>query len=171
MVFHYEAKVRDFLLEPGISKKNALLENDLKGQLLRLGRQLENIPSGISENNASDKFIAKLMSQVNQAVSNIELQQLVHHFSKEEQHPLLLQLPENLLGEEDRFKIYILPDQQEEAGSKPDPENKTFNLVFLLNLSALGDLRIETKVFKDEVSIHVHGFQFKCGSIYPSACF
>jgi hypothetical protein len=30
-------------------------------------------------------------------------------------------------------------------------------LVFLLNLSALGDLRIETKMFKDEVSIQIAG--------------
>jgi flagellar hook-length control protein FliK len=153
--FHYEAKVRDFVLEPGLSNKKALLENDLKGQLLRLGRQLEQLPVGVTENTASDKFITKLMSQVNQAVSNIELQQLVHYFSKEEQHPLLLQLPENLLGEEDRFKIYILPDQKEGADPEPDSENRIFNLVFLLNLSALGDLRIETKVFKDEISIHI----------------
>ena len=155
--FHYEAKIKDFLLEPGNSKKNALLENDLKGQLLRLGQQLEQLPGGKPEHTISDKLIAKLMSQVNQAISNIELQQLVHHFSKEEQHPLLLQLPENLLSEEDRFKIYILPDQREEAGSQTDLENRAFNLVFLLNLSALGDLRIETKVFKEEISIHIMG--------------
>ena len=153
--FHYEAKVRDFVLEPGFSNKNALLENDLKGQLMRLSRQLEQLPIGVTENTASDKLIVKLISQVNQAVSNIELQQLVHHFSKEEQHPLLLQLPENLFGEEDQFKIYILPDQREGANPEPGSHNRVFNLVFLLNLSALGDLRIETKVFKDEISIHI----------------
>jgi hypothetical protein len=155
--FHYEAKVKDFVLEPGLSNKSALLENDLKGQLMRLARQLEKIPTGTTENTNSDRFIGKLMSQVNQAVNNIELQQLIHHFSKEEQHPVLLQLPENLLGEEDRFKIYILSDHRESDGSKPDSQNRIFNLVFLLNLSALGDLRIETKMFKDEVSIQIAG--------------
>ena len=153
--FHYEAKVRDVVLEPGLSNKKVLLENDLKGQLLRLGRQLGQLPTGVTENIASDKFMAKLMSQVNQAVSNIELQQLVHHFSKEEQHPLLLQLPENLLGKEDRLKIYILPDQREGPNPETDSEKRIFNLVFLLNLSTLGDLRIETRVFKDEISIHI----------------
>ena len=155
--FHYEAKIRDYALDPEISRKNNLLENDLKGQLLRFGRELEQLPGGASDRKVSDKFILKLITQVNQAVSNIELQQLIHHFSKEEQQPLLLQLPENLLGEEDRFKIFILPDQQEGAGTGSDPRNKSFNLVFLLNLSALGDLRIETKIFKDEISIHIMG--------------
>lgn len=155
--FHYEAKVKDFVLKPGLSNKNVLLENDLKGQLMRLARQLEQIPAGATESTASEKFTGKLMAQVNQAVSNIELQQLTHHFAKEEQHPLLLQLPENLLGEEDRFKIYIFPDQREDAGRESDFHNRIFNLVFLLNLSALGDLRIETKIFKDEISIHITG--------------
>jgi len=155
--FHYEAKVKDFVLEPGLSNKNVLLENDLKGQLMRLARQLEQIPAGATESTASEKFTGKLMAQVNQAVSNIELQQLTHHFAKEQQHPLLLQLPENLLGEEDRFKIYIFPDQREDAGQESDFHNRIFNLVFLLNLSALGDLRIETKIFKDEILIHITG--------------
>lgn len=153
--FHYEAKIKDFVSEPDLSSKNILLEKDLKGQLMRLARQLEQIPSGATENTVSEKFIGKLMSQVNQAISNIELQQLVHHFSKEEHHPLLLQLPENLLGEEDRFKIYILPDQKEGTHPEHDSRNRTFNLVFLLNLSSLGDLRIETRVFKDKISVHI----------------
>jgi len=155
--FHYEAKVKDFVLEPGLSNKNVLLENDLKGQLMRLARQLEQIPVGATDSTASDKFIGKLMAQVNQAVSNIELQQLIHHFSKEAQHPLLLQLPENFLGEDDRFKIYILPDQKESGGQELDSHNRIFNLVFLLNLSSLGDLRIETKILKDDISIHITG--------------
>jgi len=155
--FHYEAKIRDFFLEPGGSNKSTLLENDLKGQLMRLSRQLEQAPVGTTDSGASDKFIGKLIGQVNQAVSNIELQQLTHHFSKEQQHPLLLQLPENLLSEEDRFKVYILPDQREGAGQESDPQNRIFNLVFLLNLSALGDLRIETKMLKDEISVRISG--------------
>jgi len=155
--FHYEAKVKDFVLEPGLSNKNILLENDLKGQLMRLARQLEHIRTGAADNSTTDKFIGKLMAQVNQAVSNIELQQLTHHFSKEAQHPLLLQLPENFLGEDDRFKIYILPDQKKGAGQEADSQNRVFNLVFLLNLSALGDLRIETKILKDDISIHIAG--------------
>jgi hypothetical protein len=155
--FHYEAKVKDFVLEPGLSNKNVLLENDLKGQLMRLARQLEQVPTGATDSTASEKFIGKLMAQVNQAVSNIELQQLTHHFSKEAQHPLLLQLPENFLGESGRFKIYILPDQKDSGGQEPDSHNRIFNLVFLLNLSALGDLRIETKILKDDISIHITG--------------
>jgi len=155
--FNYEAKVKDFVRDPGLSDKNALLEGDLKGQLMRFARQLEQLPGGAMENIAAEKFIAKLISQVNQAVNNIELQQLIHHFSKEEQHPLMLQLPENLLGEEDRLKIYILPDQREGADPGADFQDRVFNLVFLLNLSALGDLRIETKMLKDDISMHIIG--------------
>ena len=67
----------------------------------------------------------------------------------------MLQLPENLLGEEDRIKIYILPDQGKSDGPETNSQTRIFNLVFLLNLSALGDLKIETKLFKDEISIHI----------------
>jgi len=155
--FHYESKVKALVSGEGISNKNILLENDLKGQLMRLARQLEQAPVGTADNSASEKFVGKLMAQVNQAVSNIELQQLTHHFSKEEQHPLLLQLPENYLGEEDRFRIYILPDQGEGDSRKSDSQGRVFNLIFLLNLSALGDLKIETKLFKDDISIHIAG--------------
>jgi hypothetical protein len=155
--FHYEAKVKSFVQEPSSSNKNILLENDLKGQLMRLSRQLEQVSTGAPESATSEKFIGKLMTQVNQAISNIELQQLTHYFSKEEQHPLVLQLPENLLSEEDRFKVYILPDQNEGAGEKSDDHDRVYNLVFLLNLSALGDLRIETKLLKEDISIHITG--------------
>jgi len=154
---HYEAKVKAFISEPRLSNTNALLESDLKGQLMRLARQLEQISTGATQSAHSDRFIGKLMSQVNQAISNIELLQLTHQFSKEEHHPLLLQFPEILLGEEDRIKIYILSDQRGGDGSGPDFQNRIFNLVFLLNLSALGDLRIDTRVFKDEISIQIAG--------------
>ena len=155
--FHYEAKVKDFVSAADLSSKNVLLEKDLKGQLMRLARELEQIPRGVVENTATERLIGKLIAQVNQSISNIELQQLTHHFSREEQLPLLLQLPENLLSEEDRFRIYILPDQKEGGHSETDSSNQVFNLVFLLNLSFLGDLRIETKVLKDEISVRIIG--------------
>lgn len=155
--FHYESKMKALIAEEGFINKNILLENDLKGQLMRLARQLEQAPVGATDNSASEKFAGKLMTQVNQAVSNIELQQLTHHFSKEEHYPLLLQLPENYSGEEDRIRIYILPDQKKDDSREADGHGRVFNLVFLLNLSALGDLKIETKVFKDEISIHIAG--------------
>lgn len=153
---HYEARVRDFVADPASAQKNALLETDLKGQLLRFARHLDQNPGALQEV-APDKTLGKLIAQVNQAVGNIELQQLTHHFSREAQQPLLLQIPDNLLGDEDRFKIYILPDQGEESGQAHDLQNRVFNLVFLLNLSALGDLRIETRVFKDDISILITG--------------
>jgi len=155
--FHYEAKVKEFVSEPVSSNKNALLESDLKGQLMRLARQLEHISISKGENTSSDKWVGKLMAQVNQAVSNIELHQLTHHFSREDQQPIQLQLPENLFGQEDRFKIYVLPDKGDGSGQNSDPNNRAFNLVFLLNLSALGDLRIETRVLNNEISILITG--------------
>jgi hypothetical protein len=154
---HYEAKVKDFVANPDPARRTILLENDLKGQLMRLARQLEQMPAATTETPASDKWIGKLLIQVNQAVNNIELQQLVHHFAREQHHPLLLQLPQHLLGEGERFKIYILPDSGDDSGESTDPHNRPFNLVFLLHLSALGELRIETRVHQNEISIHFIG--------------
>ncbi|MCZ6541279.1 MAG: flagellar hook-length control protein FliK [Nitrospinae bacterium] len=115
------------------------------------------MPAATTETPASNKWIGKLLTQLNQAVSNIELQQLTHHFAREEHHPLLLQLPQHLLGEEERFKIYILPDSGGDSGESTDPHNRAFNIVFLLHLSALGELRIETRVHQNEISIHIIG--------------
>ena len=154
---HYEAKVKDFVANPDPAKRTILLENDLKGQLMRLVRQLEQMPAATTEPPASDKWIGKLLTQLNQAVSNIELQQLTHYFAREEHHPLLLQLPQHLLGEEERFKIYILPDSGGDSGESTDPHNRAFNIVFLLHLSALGELRIETRMHQNEISIHIIG--------------
>lgn len=154
---HYEAKVKDFAANPDPARRTVLLENDLKGQLMRLVRQLEQMPATTRETSASDPLIGKLLTQLNQAVSNIELQQLTHHFAREEHHPLLLQLPQHLLGEEERFKIYILPDSGDGSGESADPHNRPFNLVFLLHLSALGELRIEARVHRNEISIHIIG--------------
>ncbi|MDH5761572.1 MAG: flagellar hook-length control protein FliK [Nitrospinota bacterium] len=155
--FHYEAKVKEFVSAPTVANRDRLLENDLKGQLMRLARELEQVSPASVENTASNKWIGKLIAQVNQAISNIELQQLTHHFSREVQQPLLLHLPENLMGEEDRFKIYILPDQGGGNHQEPDLQNRVFNLVFLLNLSVLGDLRIETRIYKEEIAIQITG--------------
>jgi hypothetical protein len=124
---------------------------------MRLARQLEQMPATTTETLASDKWIGKLLTQVNQAVSNIELLQLTQHFAREEHHPLLLQLPQHFLGEEERFKIYILADSGDGSGESTDPHNRAFNLVFLLHLSALGELRIETRVHQNEISIHIIG--------------
>lgn len=154
---HYEAKVKDFVSNPVPALKNILLENDLKGQLMRLARQLEQMPASAVEASQSEKGVGKLITQVNQAVSNIELQQLTHHFARQDNQPLLLQLPEHLLGEDDRLKIYIVPDKGRDSDESSDPENRVFNLVFLLHLSALGDLKIETRLFQNEISVHITG--------------
>ncbi|MCZ6513701.1 MAG: flagellar hook-length control protein FliK [Nitrospinae bacterium] len=154
---HYEAKVKDFVDNPDPARRTDLLKNDLKGQLMRLVRQLEQMPVTARETSASDPLIGKLLTQLNQAVSNIELQQLTHHFAREEHHPLLLQLPQHLLGEEERLKIYILPDSGEGSGDSTDLHNRPFNLVFLLHLSALGELRIEARVHQNDISIHIIG--------------
>ncbi|NIQ03698.1 MAG: hypothetical protein GWM98_27915 [Nitrospinaceae bacterium] len=153
---HYEAKIRDFLNHPVAADKRMILEYDLKGQLMRLSRQLEQMSTGIAEPGSADKITGKLASQVLQAVNTIELQQLVHYFSRQEHHPLLLHLPENLMGSDSAFKVYIRADS-EGPGSSGDPNHRVFNLVFLLNLSALGDLRIETRLHKEELSIHILG--------------
>ncbi len=154
---HYEAKVKEFVANPDPARRTILLENDLKGQLMRLARRLEQMPVTATETPAPDKWISTLLTQVNQAVSNIELQQLTHHFAREEHHPLLLQLPQHFLGEEERFKIYILPDSGGDSGESTDPHNRAFNLLFLLHLSSLGELRIETRVYQNEISIHIIG--------------
>ena len=154
---HYEARVKDFISETNSASKNLLLENDLKGQLMRVAQDLKALSTGTKESRIFGKVVTKLVSQVNQAINNIELQQLIHHFSREEHQPLLIQLPDNLMGEENRFRIYVLPEQKDDSESSAALSSRPFSLVFLLNLSALEDLRIEANIVRDQVSIHIVG--------------
>jgi len=153
---HYEAKVKNLNFENFTAERRMELGRDFKGQLLELSKAVE---SELSKANLPETLIKQgreLLTQVRHAIQNIEFQQLSSQYSKQENHPLLLQIPHSFFGEGETVKIYI----RDGAGNpRKNQKNKAevFNLVFLLDLSALGSLRIDSRVSETGISVNFLG--------------
>jgi len=153
---HYEAKVKNLNFENLTSERRMELGRDFKGQLLELSRAVE---SELSKANLPETLIkqgGELLTQVRQAVQNIEFQQLSSQYAKQENHPLLLQIPHSFFGEGETVKIYIR-DGADHPKSDQKNKAKAYNLVFLLDLSALGNLRIDSRVSETGISVNILG--------------
>ncbi len=143
---NYEAKVKQAVDEGLIVDRKPILSKDLKGQLLELQGKLEKFMAkeGDQLPPATQRTVSETVQQVKLASDNIELQQLSNQLSKQEQNPLILQIPDPLLPETRTAKLFIRDSEGEEGGKSGD--KKDFHMVFLLNLSAIGDIRIDAKL-------------------------
>jgi hypothetical protein len=143
---NYEAKVKQAVDEGLIVDRKPILSKDLKGQLLELQSKLEKflVKEGDQLPPATQRTVSETVQQVKLASDNIELQQLSNQLSKQEQNPLVLQIPDPLLPETKTAKLFIRDSEGEEGGKSGD--KKDFHMVFLLNLSAIGDIRIDAKL-------------------------
>jgi hypothetical protein len=143
---NYEAKVKQAVDEGFILDRKPILSKDLKGQLLELQGKLEKFlaKEGNQLPPTVQRTISETVQQVKLASDNIELQQLSNQLSKQEQNPLVLQIPDPLLPETRTAKLYIRDSEGEKGGKSGD--KKDFHMVFLLNLSAIGDIRIDAKL-------------------------
>jgi len=153
---HYEAKVRNLNFENLTAARRMELGRDFKGQLLELSRAVE---SELSKANLPETLIkqgGELLTQVRHAIQNIEFQQLSSQYAKQENHPILLQIPHSFFGEGETVKIYIRDGADHPKRNQKNTE-KVFNLVFLLDLSALGNLRIDSRVSETGISVNILG--------------
>ena len=143
---NYEAKVKKAVDEGLIVDRKPILSKDLKGQLLELQGKLEKFlaKEGDQLPPATQRTVTETVQQVKLASDNIELQQLSNQLSKQEQNPLVLQIPDPLLPEARTAKLFIRDSEGEDGGKSGD--KKDFHMVFLLNLSAIGDIRIDAKL-------------------------
>jgi hypothetical protein len=150
----YEVKVKQFL-EKGANPETAKglqLNKDLKGQLLEIIQKLE---SQVLQKGASSTQLQTLKDTVQvfrQAVDNIELHQLTNQLAKQEGQPLLLQIPNPYANGDPTIKLYVRPSQDEEEGNKGKTK-QNFHLVFLLNLSNLGNIRVDSQIVKSQLSL------------------
>lgn len=143
---NYEAKVKKAVDEGLIVDRKPILSKDLKGQLLEFQGKLEKFlaKEGDQLPPATQRTVSETIQQVKLASDNIELQQLSNQFSKQEQNPLVLQIPDPLMPETRTAKLFIRDSEGEEDGKSGD--KKDFHMVFLLNLSAIGDIKIDAKL-------------------------
>jgi hypothetical protein len=134
---NYEAKVADLLRQQTLSSGQSALTQDLKGQLLELLAKLEHAASKSGE-------LPELRQQVQQALQTIEFQQLTNLFAQQEHQLLSLQFmhPSFLASHTAQLYFRVEPHAAE---AQPD-EPQSYSVVFLLDLTALGQLRIDATV-------------------------
>ena len=149
---NYESKLKQFL-ESGLNPEKAgELSRDLKGQLLDIIRKLENQTAQKSLSSTQLQFLKDNVQIFRNAVDNIELHQLTHQLAKQDGQSLLLQIP-NPFGQGDStIKFYVRPSD-EENGEGKGSSKKNFNLVFLLELSTLGNLRVDSQISENRLSV------------------
>ncbi len=147
----YETKVRNLLLQEGGSDRFQRLQFDLKGQLMDLATRLE---EATQKTGAPLRQLQEVLQAVHRSVQSIEFHQLSNQFAKQEQIPQLLPLPQSLFEGGSQLKIYVRRDWEGDSQNS-NPENKTFNMVFFLDMTALGPLRVDTSVRPEALSVSI----------------
>jgi hypothetical protein len=147
----YEAKVKQFLGQTKNSKFRQELTKDLKGQLLELLQVTEKNIKNLPKQNLSPK-ISDFEQRVKVSVDSIELNQLSSRISTQENHPLVLQVPNPLSHGDKTINLFIRKNSEgEQDGNNKDKKN--YNMAFFLNLSALGSLKINANVGPENLAI------------------
>ena len=149
----YEGKVKQLLLYPEDSKNKLELGKDLKGQLLELNQILENSIRKNSNQNLI-RQLTEFQQKIKVSVDNIELNQLSTRISNQESQPLVLQIPNPICPNEKTINLFIRKDLPEnKSGENSDKES--YSLAFYLELSSLGNIKINVKVGLNLSLIHI----------------
>ena len=150
---NYESKVKNAFEGKELLDVPANVKNDLKGQLLNLLKLL-NIQIEGNETSTGQRYqLLKVIKVLMRAVDNIELQQLTNQLSRQENQPITLQIPDPfMIGK--TINLYIR-QTEDESKNKENKENKSVLLVFFLELSALGNLRVDAKMNNQAISLRI----------------
>ncbi|MFT4578925.1 MAG: hypothetical protein ACI8PD_002158 [Nitrospinales bacterium] len=147
----YEAKVKQFLMQTEDPKVRLELARDLKGQLLDLLQITEKSITNVSKQNQSQQ-ITEFQQRVKVSVDSIELNQLSSRVATQENQPLVLQIPNPLSPGEKTINLFIREDSEGGRDGKKD-DKETYNMAFFLNLSALGNIKINAKVGPESLAV------------------
>ena len=107
-----------------------------------------------NETSAIQRYrLLKVIKVLMRAVDNIELQQLTNQLSRQENQPITLQIPDPfMIGK--TINLYIR-QTEDESKNKENKKNKSVLLVFFLELSALGNLRVDAKINNQAISLRL----------------
>ena len=149
----YESKVKQLLTQPANPKIKTELAKDLKGQLLNLIQATDRSVNNLSGQNQS-RQISEFQQRIKFAVDSIELNQLSSRVSTQENQPLVLQIPNPLSGNDKTIQLFIREDPGD--GKKEGKGEKGFyNLAFFLDLSSLGNIKINAKAGPENLSVRM----------------
>ncbi len=150
---NYESKVKEFLSRNDLVDIPKNIKIDLKGQLIKIldyvEKQIEIKDTSLIK---SHEFI-EIIKVFRCAVENIEFQQLKNHHARQENQPVVLQIPDPFISGK-TIKLY-LKQFGDEVKTTKNKTNEGVILVFLLELSTLGNLRINAKMSGELVSLRI----------------
>lgn len=149
---NYESKVKHIFEGKVPFQIPSKLNMDLKYQLLGL-LNLIDPSSKESENNLNQQRpLMDVIKKIRHAVDNVELHQLTNQLARQENQPIVIQIPDPInFGK--TIKVYIKPTEDSEENSKKEKDGVL--LVFFLNMSALGNLRVDAQILKESISIKI----------------
>ena len=145
---NYEAKIRQaFELGLPVHKE---VTNDLKGLLLKLYQSADKAWQSQKKSVQHSEFrqIIKL------AIDNIEFNQLSSQISKQENQPLVIQIPNPLSSGNKTIQIYIRKDSSDEEAADKDKKSN-HNVAFFLDLSFLGKIKINAQIGQERLSLRI----------------
>ncbi len=153
----YESKLKQSLLLKGRLPEHLeeTVEKDFKGLLLRISQKLEAAAERLGK--GGDVILkgkmGDLLKVVNSSIKRIEFHQLVNYLTTKNDEQLVFQVPFALPEGIKTAELYIRYGGQK--GKKKKGREDDFHIVFLLNLRGLGDLRIDTRLFKKKISCKI----------------
>jgi len=149
----YESKLKEFLTQPDNPKIKTELAKDLKGLLLELIKVTDKPIKNYSGQNQRLQ-ISEFKQRIKLAVESIELNQLSSRVSKQENQPLALQIPNPLSSNDKTINLFIREDSGHEK-KKPKADKSCYSLAFFLDLSSLGNVKINAKIRSDELTVRM----------------
>lgn len=129
-----------------------LLNDSIKGQLLKLLQELE-FKLKIVQSAQSSQQLKELQSMikiVRSSLSNIELNQILNHYSRQENGFLQIQIP---YSTSETVYLYV-KDNSKKNKQKGQKKKDDINLVFILNLQVMGNVRIDVRMLDKSLSCH-----------------
>ena len=150
---NYEPKVKNIFQGNESLEVPLNVKTDLKGQLIKLLELIE-VRGVVKDTSVSQqRQVMEVVKVLHRAIENIELQQLTNQFARQENQPIILQIPDPfMIGK--TVNLYLRRSDDNEKG-KGDKNNDDVLLVFLLELSALGNLRVDAKMNKNSISVRI----------------
>jgi hypothetical protein len=150
---NYESKVKNIFQAKESFEVPDNVKNDLKGQLVNILKLLV-VRSEENETSTIQRYqLLNVVKVLMRAIDNIELQQLTNQFSRQENQPITLQIPDPfMIGK--TINLYMRQTEDKNK-SKENNDNKSVLLVFFLEMSALGNLRVDAKMNNQAISLRI----------------
>lgn len=154
----YEARVKEYFEDDASPAKKMGLGRNLKGQLLELIHNLERHWPGKDAGAGPISHIKDSLITLRQGLDNIELHQLANQFARQENQPIYLQIPNPFAPGDKSIRLFVRLPAEEDSGEKKKGK-RVYRLTFLLNLSRLGNLRVDSQVHGQDLSVTLQAEQ------------